>query len=336
MIDREFDDLYYIEDPDYDDTVISDDSFSEIFGTPDMFRPDTSRRYNKSELESLSVKERYEERLKCAKEKNSLGQRDIFTFDFQKFGVAASGNNLIAISFLYAKTHAEEEFFGILRKAFLFELNDEARHISEFMFEIGLKYPNLNNDELNQLELLYNNTKYCALIDELLFDKEKLPRTIRGITREELNRRNDNFPDSLLDQVYHAFEENSEVDEDNEDTIWRVYDRRNNIIISKAYKKLGAGEIIADGTIEAFIFFNLIEEKYGEECLYFFVKKVMQLNPYLKDVTPERFRSLKSQWVEYWQLSNFAKERWGTQEVSQDIKHLIALSFLLRVNKKEQ
>ncbi len=333
MINREFDDLYYVEDTDYDDTVISDDPFAEVFGTPDMFRPDSSKRYNKSELEGMSVKERYEERLKCAKEKNTLGQRDIFTFDFQKFGVAASGNDLIAISFLYAKTHAEEEFFGLLRNAFLFELDDEARNVSEFMFKIGLKYPNLDDDELNHLELLYNNTKYCALIDELLFDKEKLPRTIKGITREELNRRNDNFPDSLLAQVYQAFEENSEIDEDNEETIWRVYDRRNNTIISKAYNKLGTGEIVASGTIDANIFFNLIEEKYGKDCLNFFVNKVMKLNPYLKDVAPEKFRTCKSQWVEYWQLADFAKEWGGTNELSLEMRNLIALSFLLRVNK---
>lgn len=333
MINREFDDLYYVEDTDYDDTVISDDPFAEVFGTPDMFRPDSSKRYNKSELEGMSVKERYEERLKCAKEKNTLGQRDIFTFDFQKFGVAASGNDLIAISFLYAKTHAEEEFFGLLRNAFLFELDDEARNVSEFMFKIGLKYPNLDDDELNHLELLYNNTKYCALIDELLFDKEKLPRTIKGITREELNRRNDNFPDSLLAQVYQAFEENSEINEDNEETIWRVYDRRNNTIISKAYNKLGTGEIVASGTIDANIFFDLIEEKYGKDCLNFFVNKVMKLNPYLKDVAPEKIRTWKSQWVEYWQLADFAKE-WGeTNELSLEMRNLIALSFLLRVNK---
>ena len=44
MINIEFDDLYYTDVADYDDTIISDDPFAEAFGTPDMFRPDTSRR----------------------------------------------------------------------------------------------------------------------------------------------------------------------------------------------------------------------------------------------------------------------------------------------------
>ena len=50
MIDIEFDDLYYVENADYDDTIISDDPFAEAFGTPDMYRPDTSRRYTEEEL----------------------------------------------------------------------------------------------------------------------------------------------------------------------------------------------------------------------------------------------------------------------------------------------
>ena len=45
MIDVEFDDLYYVDEAGFDDTIINDDSFAEAFGTPDMYRPDTSRRY---------------------------------------------------------------------------------------------------------------------------------------------------------------------------------------------------------------------------------------------------------------------------------------------------
>ena len=37
---REFDDPYYVEGNDYDDTIINDDPFADAFGTPDMYRPD--------------------------------------------------------------------------------------------------------------------------------------------------------------------------------------------------------------------------------------------------------------------------------------------------------
>ena len=73
------------------------------FGTPDMYRPDTSRRYTDKELDSMTLNERLKERLRCSKEKNVLGQRDIFTYEFKKYGVSASDTILPTISFLYAK-----------------------------------------------------------------------------------------------------------------------------------------------------------------------------------------------------------------------------------------
>lgn len=40
---REFDDPYYVEGNDYDDTIIKDDPFADAFGTPDMYRPDPKK-----------------------------------------------------------------------------------------------------------------------------------------------------------------------------------------------------------------------------------------------------------------------------------------------------
>ena len=332
MINREFDDLYYVEDPDYDDTIISDDPFAEVFGTPDMLRPDKSRRYTEGELNAMSVKERFEERLKCSKDKNALGLIDLFLYDFLHFGIAASGDSIIALSYLYGKTHAEEELLSLMRtsSSILFDADDETRRIGSFMFQIGMKYPYLDDEELEQLEILYNQTKYCALIDDLLFDKDKLPRKIKGITRDDLKKKNDHFPDSLLDMVYQAFEENSEVWEDQEDTVWRVYDRRNNRIISKPYNSVGTGECVASGTIDAHIFFNLVEEKYGNECMMFFVNKMIKRHNY--QIEPEKFRTWKHNWVDFRNLSDYAKELWGKQDISIDIKRMIALAFLLQHN----
>ena len=335
MIDIEFDDLYYVDEADYDDTIISDDPFAEAFGTPDMYRPDTSRRYTEEELDSMTVNERHEERLRCSKEKNALGQRDIFTYDFKKYGISASDTILPTISFLYAKTNALDELKQLLNEnSYIFyDLDPDKLPISEFFIQIGTKYPNLDEDELNQLEELYNDTKFCTIIDELLYDKEKLPRTIKGITRHEIKDKNENFPNSLLDLVYNAFEENSLVDEDYEDTVWEVYNRRKNTIIRKAYKQIGLGECIASGRINTYIFFNLIEEKYGEECLNYFVKRVMELHSYYKNTNPADFRKLKDVGISYEYLFRYACERFESEKTLQDIQHLIALAFLLEINK---
>lgn len=55
MINNEFDDYFSLLGNDYDDNIIELYPFAEAFGTPDMFRPDKSRRYDEEELENMSV-----------------------------------------------------------------------------------------------------------------------------------------------------------------------------------------------------------------------------------------------------------------------------------------
>ena len=335
---REFDDPYYVESNDYDDTIINDDPFADAFGTPDMYRPDPTRRYSEEELETMSVKERYDDRLKCSKEKNDLGQRDIFTYDFKKFGIAASQLSLLAISYLYGKTGAEDELMALLRmnSHLLFDVDEDVRELSQFFLLIGMKFPYLDNAEVDKLEALYNDTRYCILIDDLLYDKDLLPRKIKGITREDLERRNDSFPDRLLDDVFQAFVRNSNQYDDDEDTIWQIYDRRNNCVISKPYKEKGAGEIIADGTIDSFIFYNLIEEKYGKDYLDFFVQKIKDLRYKSYDIEISEFRYLKDMWIDFKHLMAFAEMKTNDENRLLEIKRLIALAFLLMCNSKDK
>lgn len=335
---REFDDPYYVKGGDYDDTIINDDPFADAFGTPDMYRPDPTRRYSEDELEKMSVKERYNERQKCSKDKNCLGQRDIFTYDFKKFGIAASPLSLFAISYLYGKTGAEDELMALLRmnSYILFDVDEVIIELSQFFLLVGMKFPDLEQEELDRLEKLYNDTKYCGLIDELLFDKDLLPRKIAGITRDDLDRRNNTFPDRLLDDVFQAFVRNSKQYDDNENTVWQIYDRRNNCIISKTYKEKGVGEIIADGTIDSFLFYNLIEEKYGKEYLDFFVQKIKNLNYQSYDIELSKFRNLKNMWIDFEHLMAFAKMKTNDENRLLEIERLIALAFLLRCNSKSK
>lgn len=332
---REFDDPYYVEANDYDDTIINDDPFADVFGTPDIYRPDPKRRYSEEELEKMSIKERGDERLKCSKDKNTLGLRDIFTYDF-KTSKAASPLSLLAISYLYGKSDAYDELMALLRMSshILFDVDEDVIELSQFFLSIGMKFPHLDNAELDKLEALYNDTRYCILVDDLLYDKDLLSRKIKGITREDLERRNDTFPDRLLDDVFQAFVRNSNMYEHNKDTIWLIYDRRNNCITSKPYKEKGAGEIIADGIIDASIFFNLIEEKYEKEYLDFFVQKIKNLryNPY--DMELSEFRGHQDIWIDFKHLMTFAKMKTNDENRLLEIKRLIALAFLLSWNSK--
>ena len=63
MINNEFDDYFSLLGNDYDDNIIELYPFAEAFGTPDMFRPDKSRRYDEEELEK-----QLESEISCSKD----------------------------------------------------------------------------------------------------------------------------------------------------------------------------------------------------------------------------------------------------------------------------
>lgn len=184
---REFDDLSNDEGTFEDDRIIRDDPFVEIFGNPADYRIDRSRRYKDEELKAMSIEERYLERQKCAKDKNILGMIDFFSYDFKRYG-DPNGNRLIALSFLYGRIGDITELLCFVEenRAVMLFVGQETIEIAKFMMKIGFDYPDLNKCQLDYLEMLYTNKKYCSIIDELLFDKEKLPRVIKGITREQL------------------------------------------------------------------------------------------------------------------------------------------------------
>ena len=101
--------------------------------------------------------------------------------------------------------------------------------ISEFFIQIGAKYPNLDEDELRQLEEFYNDTKFLHYYRRTsIRQRETAKNNKMGLHVIKLKDKNESFPNSLLDLVYNAFELNSLVDEDCEDTVWAVYNRRKN------------------------------------------------------------------------------------------------------------
>lgn len=120
---------------------------------------------------------------------------------------------------------------------------------------------------------------------------------------------------------------------DNENTEWQVYDRRNNTIIRKPYNQIGSGEFVASGSIDAFIFFNLIEEKYGEDCLQFFVNSAKNTKPGYADVKSEMFRKWEHNWIDFRYLLQFAEDYWSDEKRINEIKRLIALAYLIQLNK---
>lgn len=317
-----------------DDTIVNEDPFAEVFGTPSMFREPSIRRFTDEELDLLTVKERQKLKRECITDGEICALRDILSYDFKKYGNGSLEYYLPALSYLYYSTGAFEDFEILIKKNsfILFDVDPEVLEISEFMANIGIAFPELNPSQLDTLEELYNNTKYCEMIDDVVFNKDRLPRKISGITRDDLERKNSDFPDTLLDEVYHAFEMNDKIDNDREDTLWYIYVRRLNRIVKKTYNETGAGECLARGVIDACYFFRLIEEKYGTDCANFFVGKVKLRNEYASDVPIEDYKKWKSNWTDYKLLKRISTEYNASDTFQEQVKRLISLAYLQNLN----
>lgn len=319
-----------------DDTIVNEDPFAEFWGTPSMLREPSIKRFSDEELKNMSVTERRDLYKKCAEEGEIYALRDIISYDFRNYGSSSLEYYLPALTYLYFRTEDINEYESLIREHnyLICSVDTEILDVSEFMAGIGSVYPNLTYSQIDKLEELYNTAKYCQMVDDVLFDKDLLPRKISGITEEELQKTNEDFPDSLLDAIYHAFEINDEVETDDEYTIWQVYVRRFNSIMPKAYNQIGAGECIISGTIDSFIFFRLIEEKYGVECANFYVQNVKDANKYAENISIDDYKKWKSNWVDYKYLHKVSRKYNNSESFLKNTRRIIALSYLLYLNKQ--
>lgn len=297
---------------------------------------DTKKRYSEEEIKKMSVEERHEECSRCSKAKNLGGLIDFYTYFFLHGCQAMNETVIPAISYLYGRAKDVDTLNDLMQKYMfcIIELSQDSREVAQNLVRIGVMFPFLSDEQINYLESLYNNPKYCEIMDDILFDKEKLPRKISGITKNELKKTNDSFSIKLLKQTYNSFILNqwAQNERDDEYTEYYVYVRRNNNIIKKAYGKKGAGEYVLDGTLDMKSFLEYVEPKYGKECADFFANKVLQ------EVTWYNAESLRRPhtWVDWDLLTDIAKEFFNDDQNNLDnIKLDMALLYLRRLNERD-
>ena len=233
--DDEYDeDLFELDEPDVSEESIElinsdsaeldpDDIFNDFYNDNNDSAI-SSKRYTEDEIKSMSVYERHDECTKCSKAQNLGGLIDFYTL------------NKVLEKYSFC----------------LWEMSQDSKAVTQKLLEIGLMYPLLTGEQISYLEHLYNSPKYCEMMDDILFDKEKLPRKITGITKEELEKTNDSFPTRLIKETYNCFilNQRAQNKRDDEYTEYYVYVRRNNNIIKKAYGQVGSGECVLSGTLD--------------------------------------------------------------------------------------
>lgn len=322
----------------YEDKSIDEDP-DDIFN--DFYNEDSyisDKRYSEDELKKMSVRERHAECSKCSKAKNLDGLIDFYTYFFYNGCQATNEYVVPGLAYLYGRAKDVDKLNQILTKyAFcLWELSQRSKEVTQSLLEIGLSYPYISNQQVDYLESLYNDPKYCEMMDDILYDKEKLPRKISGITKDELSKTNDTFSPRLLKEVYNCFilNQRAQNKRDDEYTEYFVYVRRTNSIIKKEYGQVGSGECVIGGTLDMKSFIEFIEPKYGKECSNYFLREVLKNKPWYND-TDSLIRSY-FEWVDWDLLTDIAKEFFAhdTQKID-ELKMDIALLYLKRLNKKE-
>ena len=313
-----------------------EDMFNDFYSEEPLDSSYRTKRFSSDEIKKMSVHERHEECGKCSKAKNLYGLIDFYTYFFTNGCQATNEYYCPAMAFLYARAKDVDTLNSILQKySFcLFSMSEDSREVSTQLVEIGVTYPYLSNSQIDYLEELYNNPKYCEVMDEILFDKEKLPRVISGITKDDLKKTNDTFSPKLLKQTFNSFILNlkAQYERDDEYTKYYVYVRRNNNIVRKEYGKVGSGECVLDGTLDIKSFIEYIEPKYGELCCERFLQSILERKPWYNDV--ESLCRSEYEWIHWNELLDISKQLISPEKMS-DFKMDLALLYLKRLNKKK-
>ena len=289
-------------------------------------------RYTESEMKSMPLPKQFEIRDKCVKEKNLMGLIDVITYFFKNGAAATVKYHLPSMTFLYARAKDIDTLNSILQEyswCFM-EISKECRDISLQLLEIGLKYPYLDDDEVDFLEDLYCNPKYCSTMDIILYDKECLPRPIKGITREDLKKTHSDFPQALISQMWHSMERNESDELDHtDDTHYDVYVRLSNSVVRKKYEDVGDGEHVIQGLTDSKRFLLIVLEEWGEECMNYFIEEFCKRNPYL---IKDRLTKYDYEWIQYIDVVDFAKSYFKDDKEVEKVKEAFALAYLKRVN----
>ncbi len=343
------DDLFEIDNPessnepieifnsDYDEDD-PDDIFNDFY-SDDIDSTVSNKRYTEDEIKKMSVHERHDECSRCSKAQNLGGLIDFYTF-FYYHGCQATNEYVIpGMAYLYGRAKDVDTLNKVLQKySFcLWEMSQDSKEVTKNLLEIGLMFPLLTGDQISYLEHLYNMPKYCEMMDDILFDKDKLPRKITGITKEDLKKTNDNFPTRLVKETYNSFilNQRAQNKRDDEYTEYYVYVRRNNNIIKKAYGMVGSGECVLSGTIDMKSFIEHIRPKYGDDCADFFLTKTLERKPWYEK--KEDLCRSYYEWVDWDLLTEIAKDYFGNNKPQIDnIKMDIALVYLKLLNKNRE
>lgn len=288
-----------------------------------------SLKVEESELENLSVEELFKLRRKCAENRDLESLLTIAKWRFINGSAATNESNLPEMCYYFGRLHRVKELKSFLEEKsfYLFMLPESCKVLGQNLLNIGLRFPDLSEEEVSYLEQNYCDPKTFELFDIIMFDKDLLPRNIQKFDKELLNRKNTDFSDHFLIRVFKYFSENEELDDGYSEMY--VYSRISNEIIRKKYEDTGLGEYCIVQPIKSNQFWSLIEKRFGAKCADDMIKE-LSFDDNWEDLKTHDFYLLNSESIEQ-VANNYFRDQVKTDE----IKILVAKHWLDEINSHE-
>lgn len=278
------------------------------------------------ELSKMKVTERFELRRKCAENRDIKSLLKIVKYHFIHGSAATNETNFPEMCYYYGRLHRVEELKELLsdKEFYLFMLPDSCKELAQNLLNIGLKFPHLNEQEISYLEQKYCDSKTFELFDIIMFDSDKLSRPLRKFDKNSLNVKNSDFSKEFLLKIFDYFTENEELD-DGYSKMY-VYSRIKNEIIRKKYEDVGLGEYCIVQPIHSNEFYNLLKEKYGEDCADYCIEE-LSFGDDLESFKTSDFYLLNAENIE-----EVANDYFPNSSTVEDLKVEVARLWLEKIN----
>jgi len=282
-----------------------------------------------SQLGKMSVRERFQLRRECAENRDIESLLTIVKFLFIRGAAATNESNLPEMCYYYGRLHRAEELQEFLKEndSNLFMLPKSSKELAQNLLNIGVKFPHLNESEIQYLEDKYCDSKTFELFDIIMFDCNRLPRPIKKFNKESLNSENKDFSREFLLQVYAYFSANEELD-GNYDKLY-VYSRIENKIIRKEYAHLALGEYCIEQPIYSNEFWGLMQEHYGKQHADSFFRQLFD------DQHLEKSKTSNSYLLYAENIEEVAENYFKDSLKVNDVKAHIALFWLKKINSQK-
>jgi len=292
---------------------------TNIFGNGDRVITD-------SQLEKMSSKEIFTLRRECAQRHDIESLSTIAEYLFKSGSAATNKSNLPELCYYYGRLKKVDELKEFINQNsfFIQMLPEYSKELAQNLFNIGLKFPHLNDKEVDYLEQKYSEPQTFELFDVIMFDEELLPRRIMKFDKELLKNKNLEFTKDFLLELFSCFIANEE--QDNEFSEFLAYSRIENKIIQKKYHDIGLGEYLITQPIHTDKLYNLLIDMYGLDCGDYFMKQIANDDDISQYINSDFYV------VDARTIVGISKEYFNIVATRQSLQTEIALLWLKKIN----